>query len=51
MVRYHETIIPVPKHTKAGTLKGKIPHGGTDQAAGTHQVLQVFQILETALLQ
>lgn len=33
-----QKIIPVPKHMTAGTLKGKILLGGTNQAACAHQV-------------
>lgn len=51
MFHYLNTIIPVPKHMTAGTLKGKILPGGTNQAACAHQVSHIFQILETALLE
>lgn len=46
---YLKTIIPVPKHVTAGTLKGKILPGGTNQAACAHQASHIFQIREIAL--
>lgn len=51
MFHYLKTIIPVPKHVTAGTLKGKILPGGTNQAACAHQVSHIFQILETAFIE
>lgn len=52
---YLRTIIPVPKHMKAGKnqkrIKGKVLPGGTDQAACARQVSHVLPVLETALLQ
>lgn len=51
MFHYLKTIPPVPKHVAAGTLKGKILLGGTNQAACAQQVSHILQILETALIE